>query len=145
MSPLRKWRKLAPAERRLLARAWLLLGMIRVALWLLPFRVVHRLLARTQTSPPRCSIEQIGWAVAVAGVYLPWATCLPQALTAQVLLRRNGHAADLKIGVARDDRGRLEAHAWVESTGQIVIGGSATTVARYTPLPAFPLEKQHAT
>lgn len=144
MSPLRKWLKLSPVERRLLLRAWLLLGMIRVALWLLPFRVVYRLPARTQSAAPRCSIEQIGWAVAVAGVYLPFATCLPQALTAHVLLRRNGHAADLKIGVARDDRGRLEAHAWVESTGRIVIGGSAGSLARYTPLPTVSLERQHA-
>ncbi|HEY0606522.1 MAG TPA: lasso peptide biosynthesis B2 protein [Herpetosiphonaceae bacterium] len=144
MSPLRKWLKLSPGERWLLLRAWLLLGAIRVALWLLPFRVVHRLLARPQGASPRFSIEQIGWAVAIAGVYLPRATCLPQALAAQVLLRRNGHAADLKIGVARDERGRLEAHAWVESAGRIVIGGSASTVARYTPLPAFPLERQHA-
>lgn len=144
MSPLRKWLRLSSGERRLLLGAWLLLGTIRVALWLLPFRVVHRRLARTQPSSARFSIEQIGWAVAVASVYLPFATCLPQALAAQVLLRRNNHAADLKIGVARDERGRLEAHAWVESAGRIVIGGSAGSVARYTPLPAVPLERQHA-
>ncbi|HEY0733679.1 MAG TPA: lasso peptide biosynthesis B2 protein [Herpetosiphonaceae bacterium] len=144
MSLLRKWLRLSPGERRLLLRAWLLLGVIRVALWLLPFRIVHRLPARAQAASPCFSIEQIGWAVAIAGVYLPRATCLPQALAAQVLLRRHGHAADLKIGVARDERGRLEAHAWVESAGRIVIGGSASTLARYTPLPAAPLERQHA-
>ncbi|MBV9790605.1 MAG: lasso peptide biosynthesis B2 protein [Chloroflexi bacterium] len=144
MSPLRKWLRLSPGERWLLTQAWLLLATIRVALWLLPFRVVHRRLARAQASSPRCSIERIGWAVAIAGVYVPFATCLPQALTALALLRRNGHAADLRIGVARDERGRLQAHAWVESGGQIVIGGSASSVARYTPLPAVPLERQHA-
>lgn len=144
MSPLRKWLKLPPSERWLLIQAWLLLGAVRVALWLLPFRSVHRWLSRPRASSPRFSVERIGWAVAVASVYLPFATCLPQALTAQVLLRRYGYAADLKIGVAREDGGRLEAHAWVESAGQIVIGGSASALARYTPLPEVPLERQHA-
>lgn len=144
MSSLRKWLTLSPGERGLLIQAWLLLAAIRVALWLLPFRVVHQWLSRVQASASRFPIERIGWAVAVASVYIPFATCLPQALTALALLRRHGHAADLKIGVARDANGRLEAHAWVESAGQIVIGGSASAVARYTPLPAVPLERHHA-
>lgn len=143
MSSLRKWLRRAPVERRLLLQAWLLLGLIRVTLWLLPLRIVHRLLARQKPAAAQASIEQIGWAVTIASVYLPFATCLPQALVAQMLLRRHGYPADLRIGVARDGDGRLEAHAWVEAAGQIVIGGSASALARYTPLPAFPLERQH--
>ena len=142
MSPLRKWLQRSPVERRLLLRAWLLLGLIRAALWLLPFRVVHGLLLRPPLTAGWASIEQIGWAVAVASVYIPFASCLPQALAAQALLLRHGYPADLRIGVARD-QGRLEAHAWVESGGQIVIGGSTSSLARYTPLPTFPLERQH--
>jgi hypothetical protein len=144
MSPLHKWLRLAPSQRWLLLRAWLLLGTIRVALWLLPFRVVQSLLAQPNPSSRSVEIEQIGWAVTVAAAYLPFARCLPQALAAQTLLLRHGYAADLRIGVARDFGDRLEAHAWVECDGRIVIGGSASSLARYTPLPPLPLERHHA-
>jgi hypothetical protein len=144
MSPLHKLFQLPAHERRLLLQAWLLLGVLRVALWLLPFRTIQVLLAKL-TTRPRTAItsERIGWAVAVASVYVPWATCLPQALAAQTLLRRHGYQAQVRIGVAHTATRRLEAHAWVECAGRIVIGGSAEAVARYTPLPAFPLERQH--
>ena len=45
------------------------------------------------------------------------------------LLRRHGHVSDLKIGVRLGDRTRpdipLDAHAWVECDGRIVIGAVA--------------------
>jgi hypothetical protein len=52
-------------------------------------------------------------------------------MAAQVLLRRNGHPADLRFGVRRSER-KLEAHAWVESRGRVVIGRGQLT--RFTPL-----------
>lgn len=144
MSPLRKWLGLAAGERWLLLQAWLLLGALRLALWLLPFRIA-RVLARAalRPKPRRLSVERIGWAVAVASAYLPFTSCLPRALAAQILLRRSGYPANLRIGVAHTGAGRLEAHAWVESAGRIVIGGSASDLARYTPLPSLPLERHH--
>jgi hypothetical protein len=39
--------------------------------------------------------------------------------------------------VARGDRGEVQAHAWVETEGKVVIGGSAVELARYTPLLAL--------
>lgn len=45
------------------------------------------------------------------------ATCLPQALTTWVLLRRRGIASAVCLG-ARRDRGELRAHAWVEVDGR---------------------------
>lgn len=49
--------------------------------------------------------------------------CLPQALVTQWFLRRNGFDAMLRIGVNKDKSGELLAHAWVESSGDIIIGG----------------------
>ncbi|HEX6292767.1 MAG TPA: lasso peptide biosynthesis B2 protein [Herpetosiphonaceae bacterium] len=147
MSRLRNWLALPLADRWLLLWAWLLLGAIRVGLWLLPFRTVQVLVSARRfparsDHPSRAAIERIGWAVAVASAYVPRASCLPQALTAQALLRRQGYPAQVRIGVARAD-GRLEAHAWAECAGEIVIGGSAETLARYTPLPSLPMERHH--
>jgi len=63
---------------------------------------------------------------------VPAASCLTQALAAHLLLCRRGLTPQLHIGVAKDQRDRLIAHAWVESEGRIVVGG--TDLQRYTPL-----------
>ncbi|MGH9900718.1 MAG: lasso peptide biosynthesis B2 protein, partial [Pyrinomonadaceae bacterium] len=77
------------------------------------------------------------WAVNTSARYVPGATCLPRALATKVLLARSGHRASLCFGVAKDAGGRLEAHAWVESQGRIVVG-ALKDLSRYTRLP--PLE-----
>jgi hypothetical protein len=51
-------------------------------------------------------------------------TCLTQALTAAVLLRRLGTPASVAIGVRRPEDHVLTAHAWVESCGSIVYGAA---------------------
>jgi hypothetical protein len=64
------------------------------------------------------------WAVETAARHMPLAnTCLTQALAAQVLLARRGYPALLRIGVVKGDKDNLQAHAWVESEGEVVIGG----------------------
>jgi hypothetical protein len=130
-------------ERRLFVRAACLLGGTRLALWVLPFAATQRLVARlaqprrAPESPPVAAEEQIVWAVASASKYIPGARrCLPRALVVHILLRREGHPSDLRIGVALDERKKLQAHAWVESRGRVVIGD--TELDRYTPLPSLP-------
>jgi Transglutaminase-like superfamily len=54
------------------------------------------------------------------------------------LLRRRGFVTDLRIGVMRGDSGRLEAHAWVELDGRILIG-QTPSLERFERLPALGL------
>jgi len=123
------WHKLrrATAEERALALEALgLLVGARLALWLLPFAPARRLFDAYARRPaaPR-SAERLAWAIAAAGrrVPAPFRDCLPQALAAEVMLRRHGVPAELVIG-ARPGQGggRLEAHAWVVSGGQVIVG-----------------------
>lgn len=142
MKTLRSFLQLPSAERLLLAKAALLLGTIGVGLWILPFRILRRLLAtatNTSLGPRRAdpsSSEKVVWAVEVASRRLPLAsTCLMQALATQVLFVRRGRPARVHIGVVRSEEGKFEAHAWVESEGRAVIGGHA--LERYTPLTSY--------
>lgn len=141
MRRLRRFVWLASAERLLLLWAIVLLGAIWLGLRWLPWRTLHRLLARISRGPtagtsPNVSPERIAWAVTVASQVVPGSrTCLIRALAVQTLLARAGCPARCHIGVAKDEAGRLEAHAWVESQGSIVIGGGE--VSHYTPLVAF--------
>ena len=80
--------------------------------------------------------DRVVWAVVVASRYVPMSTCLTQALAAQVLLARRGYSAHLHIGVAKEGaEAKLKAHAWVESDGKVLIGGSEP--GRYTHLLAL--------
>ena len=51
-------------------------------------------------------------------------TCLVQAIAAQILYSHNGIPTDLHIGVKKQN-GDLEAHAWIECNGEIVVGEMA--------------------
>ena len=55
------------------------------------------------------------------------ATCLTQAVAAQLLLVRSGHASEICVGVARDSPGAFRAHAWVELKGRVILGGEGVT------------------
>ena len=142
MSRLRKLLTLQPAERRALLGAALLLPIVHLGLVVLPFRTLRRLLAlpeRARAPAPRngrLTSDGVVRAVIVASRYLPGTrSCLTQALTALLLLRRHGYPAVLRIGVARPDDS-FRAHAWVESEGRVVFGEAS--LSQYTPLPALP-------
>jgi hypothetical protein len=138
-SKLRTWQSLAPADRACLCRALRLLPAVRVSLRIFGARRTQAWLARTNSSPslpvggvppPRipssptvpCAdesrIRQIVRMVRVARRYhRHWTNCLSHSLTLWALLRREGVAAEIRIG-ARLRRGRLEAHARVEWQGR---------------------------
>lgn len=146
MRRLDRFLSLSTTERRLLVEAALLLTTIRPGLNLLSFQTVRQLLSRAVRRSARSreagysSAERVVWAVTTMSRYVPGASvCLTRALAAQTMLARRGHPALLRIGVARDEQRRLQAHAWVESAGEAVIGGE--NLDRYTSLPALEREK----
>ena len=74
------------------------------------------------------TVSRIAWAVSAVARRLPSrTTCLVEALAAEAMLRRRGFAPTLRIGVREpgSDATLLEAHAWVECAGSVVIGGRA--------------------
>jgi Transglutaminase-like superfamily len=135
--------RMTQSDRQLLTFTVLLLISIRLGLWLLPFQTLLRKLNQVSykaaqfPSQPPLSIASILWSVNVISRYFaPGSKCLARALTMKVLLDWQGQPNDLRIGVAKGD-GKLEAHAWVEVQGQIVIG-YLSDLARYTLLPTLP-------
>ena len=125
-------------DARLLAAAGAAITTIRIALWIMPFRIIRAAVTRLVTplrrrAGERPPLERIIWSIHVAARFIPHATCLTQSLAAQVLLMRHGYPAELRLGVTRD-AGEFQAHAWVESNGRIVIGNA--DVWRYTPIIA---------
>lgn len=139
MSLLREFAALPPRARQLVMKATAMVAVIRLALWVLPFPTARRVIAPLGRRSARATrpltpelIDGRAFIVQFASRFVPQASCLTQALALQVLLSRTGNPSSIHIGVARAGRKALEAHAWLECDGRVVIGGGQ--VDRYAPL-----------
>ena len=117
---VRSFGRLTPGEQRLLLSAFFWLGVTKLGLSLCSFPALQRRLAscaRRNSAQP-ATVSQMIWAVTTAARHFPAAcACLPQALAAQVMLGRSNHSAEVRIGVAKSEHGKLDAHAWLECGG----------------------------
>ncbi|NJM65475.1 MAG: lasso peptide biosynthesis B2 protein [Acaryochloris sp. RU_4_1] len=143
-----KFFRLRNCDRNALIQTFLLLIGIRLGLWLLPFQTLLRGLDNIGQSPdptpsspahpahPR-KVGEIIWAVNISSRYMPGQVkCLARALITQLLLRRHNYDPQLRIGVAKTTLDQLEAHAWVELEGKVVMG-QVEDLSRFTPMPAL--------
>jgi hypothetical protein len=143
MRRLLKFIRLPMHDRALLLMALLLVCAMRGGLWLAPFDRVRRWVDRLAKPRRRVQViapQKLAQAVELAAQYVPSASCLTQALAAQVLLRRAGYQSLLRLGVGSGDNGMLKAHAWVECGGAILVG-DIPALANFTRLPAIPVLK----
>ena len=138
---------LSVADKGLLVETLVLLALARAAVLTLPFRWVACALGRPDASllgldasevdpVGAARIRRIGLMVRRVSENVPWTSkCLDQALAARILLARRGITATVFFGVKNDDRGELEAHAWLRSGTLFVTGGS--NHAQFTAINAF--------
>lgn len=129
MTKLGKLMRRLPRERRFFLEACIWLGLVRLAILLLPFRRITPLLGRHMRESPHDDIadpmllKTVSWAVQTAGNHLPWeCKCLAQAMAAKAMLRCRGVASTLYLGVAKEEECRMQAHAWLRC-GQMILTG----------------------
>jgi hypothetical protein len=132
MSALRRVRELTATERGLLVEALFLLVCVRVCLRLVPFATLRNRLGRPVSSES-CPVDRIVWAVSAMGRRVPGTNCLAEALVGHSMLQRHGHTPALRIGVRHGHSSALDAHAWVECEGSVVIG-TMDTITDYAVL-----------
>jgi hypothetical protein len=137
-SRFRKLRALSWADRWLLVQVFVMLGLARLTLLVLPFRRLAQHLGplhgeTSADAPPDHLVQARRVALAIARVssYTPWeSNCFPQALAAKFWLRRRGIPTTLYLGVALNKtevdgstRPGMEAHAWLRCGPFLVTGG----------------------
>jgi len=149
------------ADIGLLLRAFVLLGLARAAIALVPLRGIVRVLGMSPVKRPDCGTDassedpekfqipldahrtqaaKIGWAVRSAAARTPWqSACLSQALAGSVLLRTREIPFTLNLGVAGNIDSGISAHAWL-TCGELTLTGSAgveefRTVAAFSRSP----------
>ena len=129
-SLMRRAREVGLGQVLLIGEALCWLVAARVALRLVPVARILRWQQRPVEGRARLSdagVRELGLrvrhAVLVAVRYAPVEfVCFPQCLAGSALLRRQGLETRLHYGVTRQ-AGRLVAHTWLESGGEVVIGG----------------------
>lgn len=123
-------------DRRLLARALFTVIAFRIALHVAPSSRIPEIAARRASRSPFLAgfpPERLAWAVRASARRVPAATCLTQALSLYRLLAMGGHAAEIRIGVAKGSDGGLDSHAWVVCHGRVLEGDGGDPV-RYQPI-----------
>ena len=140
----KSFKQLPPAIRWRIPLTWLLLGVSRFLVLLLPFRYVAMVLGQRADAPVvplvpaqhMAQLRQLKQLIAITSKYCPWrANCFAQAITAKLWLSWWGLPYCVFFGVARDPVKALKAHAWVMAGPVAVSGGNSfsqfTVVASY--------------
>lgn len=129
MGRLRSFLKRPCRDKLLLGEAFLAVVSMRLGLWVLRYRRVRRLVEARKLGPPRHlsrALMRVCWAIDHAASVVPGASCLPRALAGMMMMRRRGIEGVLRFGVRQKPGAkRIDAHAWVEIEGVVVIGGTA--------------------
>ena len=136
----RRFTSLDRSQRRLVIEAAVLMAIVCVGLRMHRFlplrRILDRFVALTVThasvAPPSV-IGSVCRAITAVAARFPTASCLAQALAADAMLRRRRFGSELRLGVRLRDNADgadipdvpIEAHAWVECDGGVVIGAVA--------------------
>jgi hypothetical protein len=132
-----RFARLDGADKWLLLRATTWLAIARIMLVTMPFkRLSARLSVESDSAGAEPDLEllkRIGFAVRVGANHVPWRSdCFPQTIAARMLLKRQGHASTIHIGVERVGDDELAGHAWLTCGETVVIGGGE--LDRYTEL-----------
>ena len=124
MNPFRRFGHRHVKSWSALIEALLLAVFVRIGLRTAPYARLREWLERMARVKARTPspVADVTWAACAAGRRIPGTTCLAEALVTYTMLRRHGHEPLLRIGVRQSDQRLLEAHAWVECNGQIVMG-----------------------
>lgn len=146
MSDWDKLRRLSGTDRRLLARAAVMLAHAKLTLRNDALRADPDAPSpggRADAAIRRA--QEIARLVGIASSRLPLRTaCLHRSVVLWRLLRREGIACELRLG-AKSSAGPFEAHAWVECRG-VALGETDAILARYRPFSraVAPVGRRHA-
>jgi hypothetical protein len=144
MKQILRFVRLAPQDRNLFLKTYILLTLVRLGLLLRSFNRLCKLLERFSGFNPSSAsdhpllIRRIAWAVDASCKLMPGSVkCLARAMTMKTLLDLHHCPSKLMIGVDKNNVNQLEAHAWVEYEGHVVMG-QLHDLSRFKPLPSLP-------
>lgn len=111
--------------------AYIYTGIYRILIIFVPFNKLRKRLGNVkEESPDEVDINSyriardIRWAVINASRYTPWESkCLIKALTAQRMMRGKGIPTTIYLGVKKNEKNEMVAHAWIRCGSYFITGG----------------------
>lgn len=111
--------------------AYIYTGIYRTLIIFVPFNKLRKRLGNVkEESPDEVDINSyriardIKWAVISASRYTPWESkCLIKALTAQRMMRGKGIPTTIYLGVKKNEKNEMVAHAWTRCGSYFITGG----------------------
>lgn len=141
---------LSSRDQALLLAVFVLTGLTRAAILMLPFAWLAPYLGKSMAESPsdlpsaamQTYVRKLGWAITLVSRHTPWESkCLVQAIVGKILLRRLQLTNTLYLGVGRDGDNKLIAHAWLRCGTVFVTGGAGrerfTVVGKFADLYQF--------
>lgn len=127
------WRLPISDKRQMISIA-LMIMFVRLSLSCIGYNRLRQMIPPAQDDAPVDLLRQLGRRVPLLARFMPGATCLTQAVAAQLFLARRGYRSDMRVGVRQDEAGQIRAHAWLLAQGKIVLGGHPADLQAYAPL-----------
>lgn len=129
MSRIRNFFSLPGGEKLLFFVALNLTLFVKIIVLTMPLRWYIKYLDRTnkpfikKRNNEEEIIRRVKNAVNRSSRYAPWSTrCLVDAITAKILLQYYGINSTLYMGVQKDKKTKLIAHAWLKCNGLFITG-----------------------
>ncbi len=136
---VKRFLALSTGDRQVFAQAWILLLKHSIALRLCSRERVGRVVAdamKSHASGDSGDLEQARHWLKIANRaarhHVVRTNCLVRSLAGREMLARRRVDATLRIGVSHDTDGGLQAHAWLESAGEVINDASDVT-HRFVP------------
>ena len=131
------------AERSLFIQAFLLSIIYSFYILIVPKRIIFKWLGNKGVessfepiSETLSEIFQVEKSIRRAVRYLPWKTkCFAQAISAKRLLQQKNISSTIYLGVAKKEKDRMIAHAWLRCGNRIVTGKEE--MKNFTPVLCF--------
>ena len=128
MNLIVKFLQLEEKKKILIIKATLLLLVVRLWLYFFSFKSIYNFIRKERKNNDlntnnTISKTEVIWSVEATSNHLPFiSTCLIKALAAYILLSNYNHQSNIKIGITKPKNNILDAHAWIESNGEIIMG-----------------------
>ena len=129
MSKLTRFLKIPNRRKILLAEAAILSGYYRFRITRRPMKELEPVFGTFQYETeekeiPDRILKDIDWAVCAEAYHVGWnSLCLDRALAAKKMLNRRGYPCTLYMGVMKNDKDEMVAHAWLRCGTRYVSGG----------------------
>ncbi|MBF0544205.1 MAG: lasso peptide biosynthesis B2 protein [Candidatus Riflebacteria bacterium] len=122
-------------EKLLLLEAAFWLPVARLIIHFVPMKWYSSIfLGKHMVESPKSSnfvpddfLKQVSWATNAMSGRMPWKNkCFAHAMAAKIILRLRGLPSTLYLGLKKDEKKELAAHAWLRCGDRFVTGGDGT-------------------